>query len=457
MATSEERNLAEVIAEFRETSEARASELQKMTAEAKRKMIAVRMGMLAEGDEELARLLAMSVGRVLLRATSGGRSQHADDQTLRHISDWLAAAIAVDAPWLKNVDAHGRPKKLMKFSTIAQITAEANKAMRFANSQLKTTRVADEKVYMNLDDGYCLVRLLGPHSLDRESAAMQHCIGNGAYDTHLLSGKRMYLSLRDPSGNPHATLEIDLERQQLIQLQGKQNRAPIRRYLETLKPYLERSGLALNVPVSRLGFVIDKHGTWHSIHELPDGLEIDGNLDVSGTDLLDLPMGLVVSGDLYANGTRLRGLPDGLSVGGSIHLAQSRIQNLGNTTIVRGDLNLAGAHIMLLPVGLEVHGSLDVGDSAVQALPEGLFVAHSLDISATHIEALPESIHIGVKLEMYHSKLEVLPDCLDDDLVVYHGKGKKIGGRGGLTGCCAADMKVQQKRPSLLKRMIGLG
>lgn len=456
MTTSEEK-LVEFVAQFAQEGKAIRAEIGAAATEARRKVVAEHMARFAEGDEELARLLAMSVGRVMLKALNNRRNEPADDQTMRHIADWLAAAIATGASWLKNVDTHGRPKKLMKFGTVAQITAEADKAMGVANSKtrLQAEGDADEQVYMDLTDGYSLVRLLEPAALDRESSAMQHCIGNGAYDFNLKSGRRMYLSLRDPSGNPHATLEIDLEGARLIQLQGKQNRAPVRRYFEIMRPYLEKSGLALNIPASRLGFVVDKNGEWHSIDELPDGLEIDGNLDISGSDLANLPRGLAVSGNLIANDTLLDQLPDGLSVGGDIHLARSHIRRLGNVTRVNGDLVLNRSRIMFLPDGLQVQGSMDVSGSKLWRLPGGLSVRHSLDISDTDIEALPEDIFIGVKLEMYRTELKSLPDCLDDDLVVYHGRR---AGRGGRDGCLAGEMKAPKpQQPSLLKRLIGRG
>jgi hypothetical protein len=210
---------------------------------ANKDIVARLMAKTADGNEEVSRLLAMCVGRVILKRLNDGDRDLPDDDFLRHIADWISAALVTNAHWLSNLDADGRPKKLMKFSTIEQVTAEADKAMRAANQRLSILEVGtDEEIHEELEDGYVLVRLLSPLALDRESAAMQHCIGNGGYDYHVTSGNRTYLSLRDPAGKPHATIEIDNQTNTVKQLQGKQNRAPIKKYIKMLKPALECTG-----------------------------------------------------------------------------------------------------------------------------------------------------------------------------------------------------------------------
>lgn len=91
-----------------------------------------------------------------------------------------------------------RPKKLMKFSTIEQIIAEADKAMLKAAQKGRdiVLNESQEKLVVNLDDGFSIVELLAPEALDRESAYMQHCIGNGGYDDKVGSDHFKYLSSR---------------------------------------------------------------------------------------------------------------------------------------------------------------------------------------------------------------------------------------------------------------------
>ncbi|WP_196223159.1 PcfJ domain-containing protein, partial [Roseibium sp. RKSG952] len=228
-------------------------------------------------DERLAELLSLSVGRILLRLALQDESRFIvpDHDALQHIADWLKAAIVNDAPWLYSLDENGRPKKLMKLHLIEACTAEADKEIRkSATRRGKTSLIeGDEEPYADLEDGYSLIRLMTPSALDRESNAMQHCIGDGAYDDRLIE-ENLYLSLRDHGGKPHATLEITSNC--LVQLQGKQNKIPVRRYLDRLIPFLKRSGWEISIPTNRLGHVVDADGDWHALDNLPEGLSVGG-------------------------------------------------------------------------------------------------------------------------------------------------------------------------------------
>lgn len=414
------------------------------------------MAKTADGDEEISRLLAMCAGRVILKGLNEGEKELPDDHTLRHIADWISVAVITNAEWLSNLDADGRPKKLMKFSTVEQITAEADKAMRIANQRLSIVEVADdEEIHQELEDGFVLVKMLAPSALDRESAAMQHCIGNGGYDRLLLSGVRTYLSLRDPSGKPHATIEIDCQTKTVRQLQGKQNRAPIKRYIDILRPVLEHK-YAVLASTRTLGYAVDENGKWHDIYALQAGLKFQGTLDISGTDLTELPRDLIVTGHLIANDTRLSELPDGLVVRGNVELRRSEIRRLGNAVKVNGNMDLAGSRMMLLPTGLSVGGSLDLSNTKIWVLPNGLRVGNTLDISNTDVSALPEDISVRVQIKMYRTGVETLPDCLDDELVVYRTPPQSSWyNRPQSVGCLAADMKIRPKPPGALKRLFG--
>src|SRR5690606_37071106 len=86
----------------------------------------------AKNDYRVLQFLVMSVGRVLKKQATKGENwrRNANDQDVGHIADWLSAAVANEASWLSNVDEKGIPKKLRKFSSIEQITKEADKAMQ---------------------------------------------------------------------------------------------------------------------------------------------------------------------------------------------------------------------------------------------------------------------------------------------------------------------------------------
>ncbi len=281
-------------------------------------------------DERLGVLLSYCVGRVMLRSAKAGVDwEHlARDEDIRHIADWLKAAVVNDEPWLTHLDDRGRPKKLMKFNSIDNITKEANKAMLKAAQRLSNVKLieGDEELYKELGDGFYMVRLLTPASLDRESAQMQHCIGDGAYDADLANPDNLYLSLRDKHGKAHATLEI--KHGTLVQLQGKQNTVPVNKYLDVLIPFLKATGWKIHIPPHVLGHVIDVNGDWYKLDELPNGLTVAGDLYLRGPDITHVPEGLKVGGDLYLRGTKITHLPKGLTVGGELHLHYTNITHL---------------------------------------------------------------------------------------------------------------------------------
>lgn len=217
-------------------------------------------------------------------------------------------------------------------------------AQRLGNVRLVEGDVA---LYAELSDGMVLVRLLTPAALDRETSVMQHCIGNGGYDDFLGRDDHLFLSLRDRHGKAHATLEI--EKSKITQLQGKQNEPPIRKYVNTLVPFIRERGYKVSVQTARLGYVIDKDDNWHDLQNLPDGLTVEGDLDLRDTGITVLPDGLTVGGYLDLTSTGITVLPDGLTVGGSLYLRHTAITALPDGLTVGGYLYLEGTAITVLP------------------------------------------------------------------------------------------------------------
>lgn len=377
-------------------------------------------------DPRLASYLALSAGRVMLNAARrGGDWLGVTDEKLRHIADWLKAEIRKDASWMKNVDDKDRPKKLMKFSTIDDIVSEADKAMLTASQQLSSVILVegDEALFAQLDDGYHVVRLLTPAALDRESATMQHCIGNGGYDDQLGDGDHLYLSLRDGFGKPHATMEI--EKGKVVQLQGKQNKPPIEKHLDRIIPLIRECGYPVDIPASHLGHVVDKNGDWHRIENLPDGLTVDVDLNLSGTGITTLPYGLTVGGDLDLSDTDITTLPDGLVVGGSLNLYGSGITALPFRLTVGGDFDLFRTDVTTLPDGLVVGGNLNLYGTAITALPDELKVGGTLYLSDMGITVLPDGLTVGKTLYLRGTGITTLPDSINDKTVLYTNEGRE--------------------------------
>ena len=374
-------------------------------------------------------LLDACVGRILRRE---GGDVIIDKEKLRHIADWLRAALANDELWLKNVDEHGRSKKLMKFSTIDAIVQEADKAMLKAAQRLMSVKLidGDEELVEMLKDGYHIIRLITPAALDRESSEMQHCVGNGGYDDRLRDGIHEYLSLRDTAGKAHATIESRKGR--VVQIQGKQNQPPISKYIDLLGPYFRASGLTVDVPASHLGYVIDVDGMWHPVDNLPEGLNVGANLDLRAANITTLPDGLrvegnlilignpiaklpeclSVSGDLYLHGAPITELPKGLSVGKALYLIDTNIVALPEDLEIGGGLYLSHTPITKIPDGLSVSGDLVLNKTSITALPKGLSVSETFNLSNTPIVALPDDIKVGGNLTLNDTQIAALPKGL---------------------------------------------
>ena len=308
---------------------------------------------LSNQDIRLLELLTYSIGRICLKNNDNWEHNLSAIDT-NHIVDWLKAAIINDADWLKNVDDQNRPKKLMKFSNFNSIIKEADKAMLLSIQRNKNTQLieGDEELRQELDGGYYLVKLLTPAALDLEGSRMQHCIGDGAYDS-ISNDDKYFLSLRDHAGKPHITMEINDNT--ITQLQGKQNETPLLKYTKAPSPFLIASRFKINIPISRSGYIISAEGEVFNLDKLPDDLKINGDLDLEDTKITLLPNKLEVS----------------------------------------GDLNLYKTNITLLPYSLKVGRDLDINGTGITSLPENLEVGVDLHLRDTDIKTLPENLKVG--------------------------------------------------------------
>lgn len=328
----------------------------------------------------LVHLLDCSIKRVLMNLNRRAPLQVGLDQIAYdpyHIADWLKTAIINEEPWLKNVDSLGRPKKLVKCGSLEALYSEADKAMMKAIQRNGSVDLveSDEELFMELDDGYRLVRLLTARALDREGREMQHCIGGGSYDEDIEDGTCLYLSLRDRFNKPHATLEILVEDMALAQLQGKQNKIPDIKYGRLLSPFInehkikDERGLYHNV------YKFDENGNIYDLYSLPDGatisgyyyiggddgvkrlpnnLKVKGDMQLKNCDISELPRGLQVQGELFiVNCPNIRAVPDDTRVGKRLLIkACPNIKEVSNYTTFLGSIEINGY--------LQKRGTLDI-------------------------------------------------------------------------------------------------
>jgi hypothetical protein len=107
-------------------------------------------------------------------------------------------------------------------------------------------------VVKQYDDGMRWVKLTTQAHFKRESyrlpdqtvpdTSMGHCVGNGDnYIKQAQRGTHQYYSLRDAQNNPHATLEIEGNKN-LLQAKGKGNQKPVSRYQPYIVDFIKQNG-----------------------------------------------------------------------------------------------------------------------------------------------------------------------------------------------------------------------
>ena len=338
------------------------------------------------------------------------------DRQVDHIRDWISAAIANDAAWLKECDGL-QPVRFKKLNTLEKLTAEADKDMRLANraleAELKLVPPGDgEQVVKVMENGYRFVQLTTPAALDREGSAMGHCIGQGAYDGKLNEGTHQFFSLRDRNNEPHATLEVDTSKHAIIQCQGKANKRLVEKYLSQIDDFVQDRGWKLGTRASLCGLVQDATGKIYSIYNLPDGLEVKGALCLQGTPIAQLPDNLHVEGYLDLTNTQITHLPDGLKVRWGLILKNTPITDLKDNLQFGGYLDLSNTQITRIPKGLKLGGSLRLDDTQIAHLPDGIQFKHSISLRNTQITHLPDGLTVDGFLDVRGTKITKLPEGL---------------------------------------------
>lgn len=264
---------------------------------------------------------------------------------------WIQYAIDCEADWLKKTDDRGRPLKLLKLSSFDQLRNEGKEDRNRLQDQQrqkgrqklhKEEEGKDYKTIMTFDDGFAFVRLMTARALDRESAFLEHCIGDNTYDHTLDNGSYYCYSLRTPDNLPCMTICIDQTNHSIYDMSGKRNQIPNSRYM----PYIATFCSELQLDLSEIlkmhtGYSKpDKdelnlyRGLDHLVNPIPDlefkdrdiPISIDddlviGQLHISNIGCLkEFPRNLHVGGPVYLYGKNFpRNPPAGWVVKGPVH------------------------------------------------------------------------------------------------------------------------------------------
>ena len=171
----------------------------------------------------------------------------------------------------------------------------------------------------------------------------------------------------------------------------------------------------LNIPnfrVEKAVYSITVNGNKYDVLNLPENLEVIGDLDLENTPISSLPAGLRVKGNLILQGAKITSLPAGLKVDGNLDLASSEITSLPEGLTVGRELDLSETKITSLPRGVTIKGNLILDRSAIKSLPEGLTVGGDLRLYETPITLLPAELTVVGDLYLNDSGITSLPPGL---------------------------------------------
>lgn len=377
-------------------------------------------------DHKVKTLMDYSLGRVLHKTLTaqfpeGGNVfdvyNACESSRLLHISDWLIASHANNEAWLRNVDDKGRPKKLMKFSTVEQIMVEADKAMMKAAQQCRdiVLDASQERIIAQLEDGFTMVELLSPKALDRESSYMQHCIGNGGYDHKVGTVHFGYLSLRDPANKPHATIELmadEMGKWHIMQLQGKQNKFPLQRYVELIVPFIRERDYGMDARLkSNLPFIIDVDGQWHHIGNLPSQLKCHTFNPMTNTMAdIKMPDHMSVFSRAEICFKKLDGFPKLISFGDrntknvGLEMTHVEIDNMHGETHIKNSAHFNTVRFLTAPESITVDGNCVLAFMENSKMPKAVAAMGTLVISGQVGEEFDTKLEAGGDITFWKCK-----------------------------------------------------
>lgn len=129
----------------------------------------------------------------------------------------------------------------MNFTAMNQSQERWHAALAKKGGAIDAPNLASCPILHRYDDGWSWVWVQTDDERDAEGDAMGHCVGQGSYDR--LGRGGAIVSLRDPAGRPHVTVEIGGVRR--MQAQGRGNTPPAAKYAERIAEVTLRVGASV--------------------------------------------------------------------------------------------------------------------------------------------------------------------------------------------------------------------
>lgn len=125
-----------------------------------------------------------------------------------------------------------------------------------------------------------------------------------------------------------------------------------------------------------------------NLESLPAIKSVYGNLNIARTSIRHLPENIIIGNDLEAFSSNIEMLPRNVRIGGNICLGDCKnLKSLPDGLIVNGDLDLSESGLTELPDRLIVGGNIDIRSTSIQELPDNLIVGGKIMMDENQVNA----------------------------------------------------------------------
>jgi len=172
--------------------------------------------------------LHKKIMKVVSSAPEGDRSVLENDS----LSQEFKSKIEHTIHFLVSLDKAAQDKQLKgNFEQLYSNAQKWEEASRRRGQKINAKKIDGLEALASLGNGFTMYKLLTKEQCELEGTKMKHCVGG--YDPT----KTAILSLRDSENEPHATLEVDTNKN-IKQLKGKTNGPVGEKYIPYVKKFL---------------------------------------------------------------------------------------------------------------------------------------------------------------------------------------------------------------------------
>lgn len=281
-------------------------------------------------------------------------------------------------------------------------------------------RLAILKKYSN---GYRWVSLTTRQALKREGDLMGHCVGGETYYNKVAGGRVSIFSLRDANNKPHVTIEYDPRKKMVLQIKGKKNEPPIKKYRPAVVDLIVNSLRPANISARdclQMGYLYDTETkTLVSVsnpkdtesHVTIDHLDLESTGDYQTIYLPNLTcskqVGILSVGNLYAANIAAHDVlidnTDIVSIG-TVEAERSLVIQQCKVGKIKGKFIAKAVDLSCLSV-LDNSFSIDCEQLVLGYYREGSYILSDTNVrkslSARGAEiALRDNVHINGELDL---------------------------------------------------------